>query len=105
DRATHSPAVNKVAFRWLEQHRDEPFFLYAHATDPRAPYRPPVGFEEKFANPAESAEFNRDFKKLKERALRHGGFGISLPLCIQGGLNPDRFIQRPIDRYDGKILH
>ena len=105
DRATDSAAVNKVAFRWLEQHRDEPFFLYAHATDPHAPYRPPVGFEEKFANPAESAEFNRDFKTLKERALSHGGFGINRALCIQGGVNPDRFIQRAIDRYDGKILH
>lgn len=105
DRATDSAAVNKVAFRWLEQHRDEPFFLYAHATDPHAPYRPPAGFEEKFANPAESPDFNRDFKRLKEMALSHGGFGISRALCAQGGVNPDRFLQRAIDRYDGKILH
>jgi arylsulfatase A-like enzyme len=105
DRATDSAAVNKVAFRWLEQHRDEPFFLYAHATDPHAPYRPPAGFEEKFANPAESQEFNRDFKRLKEMALAHGGFGISRALCAQGGVSPERFLQRAIDRYDGKILH
>jgi hypothetical protein len=37
DRATDSAALNKVVFPWLEQHRDEPFFLYAHATDPHAP--------------------------------------------------------------------
>ncbi|HET9321591.1 MAG TPA: sulfatase, partial [Bryobacteraceae bacterium] len=37
DRGTDSAAVNKIAFRWLEEHRDEPFFLYAHTTDPHAP--------------------------------------------------------------------
>ncbi len=105
DRATDSAAVNKVVFRWLDQHRDEPFFLYAHSTDPHAPYRPPAGFEEKFANPAESPEFNRDFKRLKEMALSHGGFGVGRALCTQAGVNPERFIQRAVDRYDGKILH
>ncbi len=105
DRATDSAAVNKVAFPWLERHRDEPFFLYAHATDPHAPYRPPAGFEEKFANPAESAEFDRDFRKLKQRALSRGGFAISRALCKQAGIDPDRFIRRAIDRYDAKILH
>jgi hypothetical protein len=28
-----------------ERHRDEQFFLYAHTTDPHAPYRPPAGSE------------------------------------------------------------
>ncbi len=105
DRATDSAAVNKIVFRWLEQHREEPFFLYAHATDPHAPYRPPAGFEEKFAKPAESPEFNRDFRRLKEMALSHGGFGVSRALCVHAGVNPERFIQRAVDRYDGKILH
>jgi arylsulfatase A-like enzyme len=105
DRATDSAAVNKVAFRWLERHRDEPFFLYAHSTDPHAPYRPPAGFEEKFANPAESPGFNRNFKRLKEMALSHGGFGVNRALCTQAGVNPELFIQRAVDRYDGKILH
>lgn len=105
DRATDSAAVNKAVFPWLEQHRDEPFFLYAHTTDPHAPYRPPAGFEEKFANPAETPEFDRDYLKLKEMAVNRGGFGISRALCAKGGVNPDRFIQRAIDRYDAKILH
>ena len=42
DRGTDSAALNKVVFPWLERHRNEPFFLYAHATDPHAPYRPPA---------------------------------------------------------------
>jgi arylsulfatase A-like enzyme len=106
DRATDSAAVNRVAFPWLEQHRDEPFFLYAHVTDPHAPYQPPAAFEEKFANPAETPQFDRDFVKLKNMVLsRGGGFGVSRALCVKGGVQPDRFIRRAADRYDAKILH
>ena len=49
DRGTDSAAVNKVVVPWLEQHREEPFFLYAHATDPHAPYRPPPPFDAKLS--------------------------------------------------------
>jgi arylsulfatase A-like enzyme len=105
DRATDSAALNKVVFPWLEQHRDEPFFLYAHATDPHAPYRPPAGFEEKFANPAETPEFNRNYIKLRDKAQYGGGTVISRALCAKSGVNPDRFIHRAIDRYDGEVLH
>jgi arylsulfatase A-like enzyme len=105
DRATDSGALNKVVFPWLEQHRDEPFFLYAHATDPHAPYRPPPGFEEKFANPSDTAQFNRDYAKLRDKAQYGGGTVISRAGCARAGVNPDRFIHRAIDRYDGEILH
>ena len=105
DRATDSAGLNKLLFAWLDEHRDEPFFLYAHATDPHAPYRPPAGFEEKFANPAETAEFDRDFTRLKNIALSRGGFGVSRSLCLKSGIDPDRFIRRAVDRYDAKILH
>jgi len=105
DRGTDSEAVNKIAFPWLEQHKDEPFFLYAHSTDPHAPYRPPAGFEEKFANPAETAEFDRNYKSLGGANKYTGGTVISRAGARQAGINPDRFIRRAIDRYDGEILH
>jgi arylsulfatase A-like enzyme len=105
DRATDSAAVNKIVFPWLERHSDEPFFLYAHATDPHAPYRPPAGFEEKFANPTETPEFNRVYQSLGGKVRYGGGIVISRAGCLQRGVNPDRFIQKAIDRYDGEILH
>jgi arylsulfatase A-like enzyme len=105
DRATDSEAVNKVVFPWLEQHRDEPFFLYAHATDPHAPYRPPDGFEEKFANPKETPEFDRNYKNLGGKNPYAGGTVVSRAGCKQAGVNPDHFIHQAIDRYDGEILH
>ena len=33
DRGADSAAVNKIAFPWVERHRDEPFLLYAHTTE------------------------------------------------------------------------
>lgn len=105
DRATDSAALNRALFPWLEQHRDEPFFVYAHATDPHAPYQPPAAFEAKFANPAETPAFERDFFKLKKLALSHGGFGVNRDLCVKAGVDPGRFIARALDRYDAKVLH
>jgi len=105
DGATDSAALNRLLFAWLEQHHDEPFFIYAHATDPHAPYRPPPAYEARFANPAETPEFDRDFEATRKAALRHGGFGINRALCLESGVDPDLFIRRAIDRYDAKILH
>jgi len=105
DRATDSAALNKEIFPWLEQHRDEPFFLYAHATDPHAPYRPPAGFEEKFAKPADTAKFNKDYTRLRDLRQYGGGTVVSRAGCAKSGINPDWFIQSAIDRYDGEILH
>lgn len=105
DRGTDSAAVNKIVFPWLDRHRDEPFFLYAHTTDPHAPYRPPAGFEEKFANPAETPEFNRIYKSLEDKRGYGGGVVISRAACARAGVDPDSFIHRAIDRYDGEILH
>ena len=105
DRGTDSAAVNKIVFPWLEQHREEPFFLYVHTTDPHAPYRPPAGFEEKFANPAETAEFNRTYKRLVDKKEYGGGAVVNRAGCLRNGVNPHRFIHQAIDRYDGEILH
>ncbi len=49
-----SDHLNLWLFDWLENRRDErPFFLYAHATDPHAPYTPPEPFRRRFAPDAD----------------------------------------------------
>ncbi|MGH9695401.1 MAG: sulfatase-like hydrolase/transferase, partial [Bryobacteraceae bacterium] len=105
DRGTDSAALNKVVFPWLERHHDEPFFLYAHATDPHAPYRPPPPFDAKFANPAENAAFDRSYSGFENSRQYGGGAVFNREACIKAGLNPDKFIHEAIDRYDGEILH
>ncbi len=105
DRGTDSAALNRVLFPWLERHRHEPFFLYAHATDPHAPYRPPAELEARFANPAETPQFNRDYAALRDQRQYGGGATVSRANCTAKGVNPDVFIKRAIDRYDAEIAH
>jgi arylsulfatase A-like enzyme len=37
---TRAGHFNRVVFPWLEEHADEPFFLYLHSVDPHDPYAP-----------------------------------------------------------------
>lgn len=37
----HAGEVNERVFPWLEAHRQEPFFLWLHYSDPHDPYAPP----------------------------------------------------------------
>ena len=51
--AVHAEEVVGHAVAWLGRHRAErpkvPFFLYLHALDPHAPYRPPAPYRERLA--------------------------------------------------------
>jgi len=105
DRGTDSAAMNRVIFPWLEQHRDEPFFLYMHSTDPHAPYRPPAGFEEQFASAAETAAFDRDYAKLRGARQYGGAAVVSRADLAAAGVNADRWVRQAIDRYDAEIRH
>jgi len=105
DRATDSIALNRVAFPWLEKHRDEPFFLYLHSTDPHAPYDPPAPFDAAFANPAETALFEKNYSSFRTIHAYGGGAVITREVCQRAGINPDSFIRQAKDRYDGEIRH
>ena len=37
----HAGEVNAKVFPWLESHKDRPFFLWVHYSDPHEPYTPP----------------------------------------------------------------
>ena len=105
ERATDSAALNRVAFQWLERHRGEPFFLYLHSTDPHAPYRPPKTTEAQFADPAESAEFQQDYEKLKQVIGPYGGGAVfNRRQARAKGVDPDLWVRRAIDRYDAEVL-
>ncbi|MBN2292180.1 MAG: sulfatase-like hydrolase/transferase [Pirellulales bacterium] len=42
--------VNRPAMKWLETHRDKPFFLFLHYFDAHFPYEPPAPFATDFAD-------------------------------------------------------
>lgn len=105
DRGTDSAALNKVVFPWLDRHHDEPFFLYAHSTDPHAPYDPPSPFEAVFAKPSERLSFEREYSGFRSNHEYGGGAVISREMCQKAGVDPDRFMKQAEDRYDGEILN
>jgi choline-sulfatase len=105
DRGTDSAALNRVVFPWLDQHHDEPFFLYAHSTDPHAPYEPPAPFDAAFAKPSETPAFDRAYARLQGDHSSGGGDVVSREMCQKAGINPDAFIRQAMDRYDSEIQH
>jgi len=105
DRGTDSAAINRAILPWLERHRDEPLFLFVLSTDPHAPYRPPAEFEKQFTNPAETDQFNRDYAKLRDIRAYGGGATVNRAEIRAKGIDPDAFLRRAVDRYDGEIAH
>jgi arylsulfatase A-like enzyme len=105
DRGTDSAAINRSILPWIERHRDEPFFLYVQSTDPHAPYRPPADEEARFANPAETAAFNRDYGKLRDVRAYGGGATVSRSEMRSKGVDVETYIKRAKDRYDAEIAH
>lgn len=105
DRATDSAALNKVVFPWLDRHHSEPFFLYAHSTDPHAPYDPPAPFESAFAKPSETSTFEHEYSGFRSNHEYGGGAVINREMCRKAGIEPDRFMRQAEDRYDGEVLH
>lgn len=103
DRGTDSAALNRIMLPWIERHRHEPFFLYIHSTDPHAPYRPPSEFEKKYANPLETPAFNRDYSTMRDLRQYGGGAVVGRGEFTAKGLNPDQWIRRAMDRYDGEV--
>jgi len=105
ERGTDSEALNRLVFHWLDRHYQEPFMLYAHATDPHAPYDPPPPFDGKFAKASDTIGFRHSYDLLRGTHQYGGGVVASPAIAQKAGVEPDRFIRQAIDRYDGEILH
>jgi arylsulfatase A-like enzyme len=61
--------VNELAFPWLEQHKDESFFLFLHYWDAHTPYLPPESYVPQFY-PKGRDPFDRANTSM-ERAYNH----------------------------------
>ena len=59
----------------------------------------------RFANPAETAAFNRDYGKLRDIRAYGGGATVSRSEIRAKGIDPDVYKKRAKDRYDAEIAH
>ena len=75
--------VNRRVFPWLEQHDQEPFFLWVHYSDPHEPYSPP-------SDPGDLTIMLND-RKLEETRLNMNVVR-EIPLNLNKGKNRLRFV-------------
>src|SRR6185295_16945727 len=88
---------------WLEEHRDEPFFVFLHLFDPHSPFRPRPPYDTLWGAPGAKdrlAELEADMRNHKV-ATRH-----DLPNkdeYLKTGNDPDELLKIYTDWYDGSI--
>ena len=105
DRGTDSAAINRAIGPWVEDHRDQPFFLFVQSTDPHAPYRPPAEYETKFTTPGETPVFNNQYAKLRDLRAYGGGATVTPAEIRARGIDPALYSKQAIERYDAEIAN
>lgn len=93
---------------WLEAHRDVPFFVFLHVTDPHDPYRPRPPYDAMWADPAKAEQHERTDAALRKRIadplLRN--MGSAMPTredLVRAGVDPDDYVGHDRAWYDGSI--
>ncbi|HEY8120534.1 MAG TPA: sulfatase [Myxococcota bacterium] len=91
---------------WLEAHREVPFFVYLHVTDPHSPYRPAAPYDTLFANAADGAQHGLQQRELRKFITNPLMKAFGMPLASElaaSGIDREKYLA--VDRawYDGSI--
>ncbi len=73
--------VNEAVLPWLDEHQDDPFFLWVHYYDPHQPLEPPAPYDELYANDpydGEIAYADESLGVLLDRLREHGVYERTL---------------------------
>jgi arylsulfatase A-like enzyme len=91
---------------WLEAHRDVPFFVFLHVSDPHDPYRPYPPYDSLWADPGWRGEHERQGKEVRkfiaDPLLKLFGMATWAELET-AKLDPRVWASRDRDWYDGSI--
>lgn len=91
---------------WLDAHRDVPFFVFLHVSDPHDPYKPHPPYDALWADPARAAEHERNAREarkfISDPLLRAFGMPSRAEL-VKAKIDPDAFIENDRGWYDGSI--
>ncbi len=91
--------ITETALRFIEKHRDKPFFLWLHYIDPHAPYQPGERWVVK-------QERGKDIREVKKKIVVGEGNWVHLNLHPYSGYYVARYDGeiRKVDFYVGKVL-
>ena len=91
---------------WLDAHRDQPFFILFHAMDPHSPFEPYAPYDDVWAKAGAKADHERETARVLPFIKSDFMKQQKLPFREEleaAGLDPDRFVEREHDWYDGSI--
>ncbi len=91
---------------WLDAHRDDPFFVFLHVSDPHDPYKPYAPYDTLFADGSRAEEHERQAKEarkfIRDPLLKLFGMPSFVEL-EDAKLDPRRYAAHDRDWYDGSI--
>ena len=100
------PFVDRV-IPWLEAHRDGPFFINIHVTDPHSPYPGYEPYDTMWGDDESRASYQDIQSRLRQAGA--GGFGggpdgePKTETFEALGIDPGPYVQQEINWYDGSI--
>ncbi len=92
--------------RWLERHRDVPFFAFLHLYDPHDPFEPRPPYDRLWADPAKKEEHTQNQEKVRAFIQDPLGKLFGMPSrdeLLKAGLDPEAYAAHDQDWYDGSI--
>jgi arylsulfatase A-like enzyme len=91
---------------WLEAHRQLPFFVFLHVSDPHDPYKPYPPYDTLWADASKSEPHEREAKEVKEfigdPLMKLFGMPTRAEL-VEAGIDPQAYVSQDRDWYDGSI--
>jgi arylsulfatase len=94
------------AAEWIEEHKDEPFFIYLHVFDPHSPYEPRRPYDALWADQSKRDEHIKQRETLRkviaDPFMRGRGMATRAEM-VKGGIDPAAYIAYDRDWYDSSI--
>jgi arylsulfatase A-like enzyme len=100
---TSRPYVDRL-IPWLQEHGDEPFFVFLHVFDPHSPFRPRPPYDTLFGAPGARDRLAELEADMREKKIRTGM--DSMPAkeeYLKTGNSPEELLKIYTDWYDGSI--
>jgi arylsulfatase A-like enzyme len=91
---------------WLAAHRDVPFFVLLHLSDPHSPHSPYPPYDSMFGDPRGREEHEQQREKVRPLIANANMRRLGMPSrdeLVRAGLDPERFMAYEKDGYDGSI--
>jgi hypothetical protein len=106
-RSKTARSVVDHALNWLERHKDTPFFMYVHVTDPHSPFKPRPPYDTVYADAAKGPEHAKNWERLRgfiETDFMKNQEVATRAEVEKSGLDREQWLSYEKDYYDGSIL-